>query len=56
LSRRVEDVANDLVIGPVEAELAAYERLCAATREAMAGPGRRGTLTRRRRNRVAGSV
>ena len=40
MSRRVEDVANELVIGPVEAELAAHDRLCAATREALDGPRR----------------
>lgn len=44
MRRQVEDVANELVIGPVEAELAAHDRLCAASREALAGPRRVGIL------------
>ena len=37
MNRRVEEVASQLVIQPVEAELAAHDRLCAATRRALAG-------------------
>jgi len=40
MNRRVEGVANELVIGPVEAELAAHDWLCEATRGALASPGR----------------
>ena len=40
LRRRVEEVGNELVIAPVERELAVYERLCAALAEA-GGRGRR---------------
>jgi GTP-binding protein EngB required for normal cell division len=39
LRRRVTDVAGELVIGPVESELAARERLCAALAQAR-GEGR----------------
>jgi len=37
MNRRVETVARELVIEPVEAELAAHERLCAATSTALRG-------------------
>ena len=37
MNRRVEAVARELVIEPVEAELAAYERLCGATSTALRG-------------------
>jgi ABC-type multidrug transport system fused ATPase/permease subunit len=40
LRRRVEEVAAELVVEPVEAELAAHDRLCAAL-EAAGGAGRR---------------
>jgi GTP-binding protein EngB required for normal cell division len=46
MRRRVEEVASELVIGPVEMELAAHARLCAATREALA-PGRLRSFGRR---------
>jgi GTP-binding protein EngB required for normal cell division len=35
LQRRVEEVADELVIGPLERELAAYDRLCAALETAV---------------------
>jgi GTP-binding protein EngB required for normal cell division len=47
MSRQVEEVANQLVIQPVEAELAAHDRLCAATTEALAPSGRLRSLGRR---------
>jgi GTP-binding protein EngB required for normal cell division len=47
IRRRVEEVANRLVIEPVEAELAAHDRLCAATSEALAPAGRLRSLGRR---------
>jgi hypothetical protein len=34
LRRRVEEVADELVIGPLELELGAYDRLCAALQAA----------------------
>jgi hypothetical protein len=52
LGGRVEEVATQLVIQPVEAELAAHDRLCAATREALAVNGRLRALGRRGRVRA----
>jgi hypothetical protein len=41
IQSRVEAVADEAVVAPVEAELAARERLCAALRAAAGRPGRR---------------
>ena len=38
LRRQIEDVAQELVIGPVEEELAAHDRFCAAVRIAASRP------------------
>lgn len=51
LHRRVEGVAQELVIEPVESELAARERLCEATRTALGGGGPLSGLSRRARAR-----
>jgi hypothetical protein len=42
LRTRVEEVGERLILAPVEAELAAYERLCGLLAEAVDAPRRRG--------------